>query len=92
MGVPGVLEPVFLQDFRPLNHDTKMFDELGFSATLANVSVTPDPAQGWDLGGRLIRRQTDLLTHPGRRSNRRSVPAGRSNLPGDGRSAPRRGT
>ena len=63
MGVPGVLEPVFLQDFRPLNHDTKMFDELGFSATLANVSVTPDPAQGWDLGGRLIRRQTDLLTH-----------------------------
>lgn len=62
MGVPGVLEPVFLQDFRPLNHDTKMFDELGFSATLANVSVTPDPAQGWDLGGRLIRRQTDLLT------------------------------
>ena len=58
-----MLEPVFLQDFRPLNHDTKMFDELGFSATLANVSVTPDPAQGWDLGGRLIRRQTDLLTH-----------------------------
>ena len=62
MGVPGVLEPVFLQDFRPLNHDTKMFDEISFSSTLANVFVTPDPAQSWDLGSRLIRRRTDLLT------------------------------
>ena len=78
MGVPGVLEPVFLQDFRPLNHDTKMFDELGFSATLANVSVTPDPAQGWDLGGRLIRRQTDLLTRSEVELWRASEPVGSS--------------
>ena len=57
-----MLEPVFLQDFRPLNGDTKMFDEIGFSSTLANVFVTPDPAKSWDLGCRLIRRRTDLLT------------------------------
>ena len=57
-----MLEPVFQQDFRPLNQGSMMFDELGFPTALANVSVTPDPAQVWDPGCRLIRRQTDLPT------------------------------
>lgn len=63
MGVPDMLEPVFLQDFRPRNQGSMMFDELGFLTALANVSVTPDPAQSWDSDSRLIRRQTDLPTH-----------------------------
>ncbi len=62
MGVPDMLEPVFLQDFRPRNQGSMMFDELGFLTALANVSVTPDPAQSWDSDSRLIRRQTDLPT------------------------------